>query len=81
MTVEMKCKIELPSAVKAMVEEVQGVGKIDGITESYLNVTLEAENEYELGYMVHELEGSLYAATGDPIKIIIARPAALPSQP
>jgi hypothetical protein len=64
-------KITLPAMVQTMVQEVQAVGAVVGITDQHLLVEFDVDDDaelalYELGRTSAELQQTLLTVTCDP---------------
>jgi hypothetical protein len=65
-----KLKIDLPETMRSMVQEVQGVGSLVGITDQHLIVQVEADDRYDLGVIVCDLQSTMVALWSEPIAVM-----------
>ena len=68
------CKIETPDVLRTLLQELQALGAVGKVTETSIELLLDADTEYDLGYTIRELESSLHAMMGEPLSISHPQP-------
>jgi hypothetical protein len=70
-----KTKIGMPETLQAVLQEIQAVGAVTGVSDQHFEVELEEDDEYDLGVTVMQLKSSLQAITSEIIEVDRPTPA------